>query len=212
MNFIDTREKRVNFYLEHYRQVRLGILSSYEQSRQNLRNLQITAQKQLECVHYELEKRDGEERLQIEQHHFNRLEDMKSEIEMHIEKIADQEEKKLEQLWQMYQKMLDDYLQYTKEFYADYLDLKDNDDAHKTQMATYNYEMDKSVNELNDLKLALLREQERHELDLKYLNNQKEHLNGKLQELKKDNVRRQSEETKKIRVMSCESYKQIEVI
>lgn len=76
----DIRERRVNFFLEHYQQVRQGILCSYENSRDNLRTLQNTAQRQLECVFYELEERGGKERRKIEEHHFNKLEDMKSEV------------------------------------------------------------------------------------------------------------------------------------
>lgn len=131
---------------------------------------------------------------------------------MHIERIVEKEEKKLEQLWQMYQKMLDDYLLYTKEFYADYMDLKENDDAHSTQMATYNYEMEKSVHELNDLKLSVMKIQERHDIDLKYLTNQKDLFVVKLQQLKKESDSKRCLETKKIRVMSYEGYLQIEVI
>lgn len=131
---------------------------------------------------------------------------------MHIENIVEKEEKKLEKLWQMYQKLLDDYLQYTKEFYADYVDLKESDDAHQSQMQCYNSEMDKCVNELNELKLNVLKVQERHEIELKHLLDQKRNLSEKLEKLKNENCSKQSKETRKLRVMTSESYKQIKVI
>ncbi|XP_030388524.1 dynein regulatory complex subunit 2 [Scaptodrosophila lebanonensis] len=209
---IDTYKSRIEFFTQSYEEDKQAVLKEWEQDFAVFKAMHADRQEELECVFYQVEEtteraiKDNHERF------LERVEDLKSGMQLLLEKITSKGEAKLEGLWQEYQSVLAGYVKHIEGFYAEYVDLKERDEENAAQISSQTCEIDNLLGQLANLKLVTEEFAGKQEREIEQRQSIKQQLSDRLKELRDCVEKELGTERKRFKEMSVESYNAIETL
>ncbi|XP_030572447.1 dynein regulatory complex subunit 2 [Drosophila novamexicana] len=209
---IGIHSSRIQFFWRIYEDDKQAVLREWKQDACIFKELQAEKQQQLECVFYQLE--DSSDRAVKDNHErfLDRVEDLKSGMQLELENITGRGEGKLEALWQEYQSVLAGYGKHIEGFYSEYVDLKQRDEESAQQISQQSYEIDHLIEELSNLRLLAEEQQIKQQAQLKQRQSIKQELTERLRELRTCVDKELETEHKLFKQMTVESYEAIETL
>ncbi|XP_017958424.1 dynein regulatory complex subunit 2 [Drosophila navojoa] len=211
-HIIGIHRSRIEFFWRIYEDDKQAVLREYKQDAAIYKDLQAEKQQQLECVFYQLEETSDRAIKDNHEAYLDRVEDLKSGMQLKLEKITGRGEGKLEALWQEYQSVLADYGKHIEGFYSEYVDLKQRDEESAQQISQQNYEIEYLTEQLCNLRLLAEEQQIKQQAQLHQRQNIKEELTDRLRELRSYVEKEAEEQHRLFKQMTVESYEAIQTL
>ncbi|ALC42278.1 CG30259, partial [Drosophila busckii] len=209
---ITLHKSRIKFFEQIYFDDRQAMLKEWSQDSKYFTDMRQEKQIELECVFYQLEETSERNIKDNHERYLDRVEDLKSGMQLQLEQITCKGEAKLEFLWQQYQSVLADYGKHIEGFYSEYVDLKQRDEESAQQISQQSYEIEHLIEQLSNLRLGAEECQMKQQAQLEHRQGIKQQLSDRLNELRDFVDTEQEKEQKLFKQMTVESYNAIEAL
>ncbi|XP_011177873.2 dynein regulatory complex subunit 2 [Zeugodacus cucurbitae] len=200
------QQQRMQFFKDTYDHNKTAVLEEYSQDFNEFQEKRQKAMEELECVKYQLKDESEKYAMEREERHLQKLDDMKSEMQLYIENITKSGEEKLERLWQEYQDVLAGYMRHTESFYSEYMDLKERDQESANIIRDHYHQIERASDQLAHLKLVYADTLENNEGKVVYFVKLRDDLQQRLSESKANFESELKADEERFKLMSVVSY------
>ncbi|KAH8396813.1 hypothetical protein KR215_004592 [Drosophila sulfurigaster] len=209
---IELHRSRIEFFRHIYEDDKRAVLKEWDEDSNVFRSMQTEKQQQLECVFYQVEETTDKAVKDNHERYLDRVEDLKSGMQLKLEQITGKGESKLETLWEEYQSVLAGYGKHIEGFYSEYVDLKQRDEESAQQISQQSYEIEHLIEQLSNLRLLSEEQQIKQQAQLEHRQSIKQQLTERFRELRTCVDKELEEEHKLFKLLSVESYDVIETL
>lgn len=209
LSYLGLHGDRLSYWTNQYEHEKGVLLNQYEIEMENYKNRKFKAHKELECVFYALQNENDTQTDQDEIEHLQKIDEVKSKVnkQLHhyqclmfncmlfffffclqmilkLQEVTKDREAKMNGLWSDFQAMLKKYSETTSEKYAEYVELRDRDNADTNEIHRHYLEIARATRDLSLLKSILETQTHEHQLHMKQLNDYQKLLMEKQKKLK----------------------------
>ncbi|XP_067633347.1 dynein regulatory complex subunit 2 [Eurosta solidaginis] len=203
---IGIQQQRMHFFKESYEQNKGAVLGEYQEDFTYFQEERRQALKRLESVKYQLDDGNEKHSREREERHLNRLDKLKSEMQLYIENITQNGETKLERLWQEYQDVLAGYMSHTETFYAEYIELRERDEESTNLIRNHCHQIERASDQLAHLKLIYDDTLDQNEVGYVYFLKLRDDLKHRTSECKANFESELKRDEARFKLMSVLSY------
>lgn len=172
------------------------------------KNRKFRAHKELECVYYALQARNDAEREEDEKMHLEKIDDIKSKVLfsyfehlksifnkkynsstliqmiLKLQEMTKDREDNMNDLWTEFQQVLRNYSERTEEKYAEYVEMRERDNADTKEIQQHYWEIAKATRDISMLKSIHEAQSNEHHIHMTQLNQYQELLKSKQKRMK----------------------------
>ncbi|KAL5280408.1 CCDC65 family protein [Megaselia abdita] len=208
----DIHEKRVNFFLNKYKEIVEQTKAAYKQNVEGTHYERNKALTELSCIYYSLQDKTEETITEDHEAFVSKLYDLKSNMRMKVEGIIKSREEELNNFWSEYQTIIDDYAKRTENCYSEYIELKEIDDENAIVISSNVHAIENSTEQLAKAKNYYEKLCDQTNFKIDYLQTYRDELKEKLTKSKQnvEHFIRQSGE--QFKVMSVASHAAIKFL
>ncbi|KAH8407693.1 hypothetical protein KR222_010826, partial [Zaprionus bogoriensis] len=209
---VEIHRSRIEFFRCIYEEDKRAMLREWDEDSTVFRNMQTEQQQQLECVFYQVQETTDRAVKDNHERYLDRVEDLKSGMQLRLEQITGRGESKLEALWEEYQSVLAGYGKHIEGFYAEYVDLKQRDEESAQQISQQSYEIEHLIEQLSNLRLLAEEQQYKQQAQLEHRQAIKQQLSERLRELRQCVDKELEQQHGLFKLMSVQSHNAIETL